>query len=318
MTTQRYALFIVCIIFMQISYYPIQADNFAASAQIIGESIIFIRDNAQNELTLPAGAVTALGIDDRIRTGANGRVLITFSTDNVILLLPNSEFHLTDFSQDEGQLAISAILNGIAVHQFLSATDPFTYQLDSAQDTLTVTTNNQQPQHFATWSIENGLQAVTVARGAIDLFVSEQNNPIQLTDNTGFAVSYSDAPISIEMPLHPAGIIRESTLCRGTISTSDARGLRVRGGAALDYVIVDVRFNGDPVSITGTTENGLWYRVPFQTGFGWMFSNLIATDCLISDIPIYPNLVREDPESITNISEQELVIVQPFYGTPSS
>ena len=96
---------------------------------------------------------------------------------------------------------MGSILNGIAVHQFLSATDPFTYQLDSAQDTLTVTTNNQQPQHFATWSIENGLQAVTVARGALDLFVSEQNNPIQLTDNTGFTVSYSDAPISIEMPL---------------------------------------------------------------------------------------------------------------------
>ena len=292
-----------------------QVEYFAATVLVIADDVTFLRASAQNEIQLNAGAVTVFGIGDNVRTGENGRALIRFSETSFFLLLPNSEYQLTNYSQQPDEIiALEATLTGIAVHQFPQADSVFNYTVGN--DTLTVTTSNESDQRFAVWTVPDGLQAATVATGRIHLQQSSDEAVIEIGESSGYAIPYSEGVVELSSPLHASQVVGLVSSCTGIVNTSGSEGLRIRGGAALDYVVVDVRQDGDEVSIVGTTENGLWYRIPFQTGFGWMFSNLMIADC--GELPVSPNLFREDPEQISNVTAMELEILEPFYGLPST
>lgn len=306
-------LIVMSSLLLSVMIVPAQDIQFAVSAQVIGEdSITFMRENAQNSLQLRAGAIFIFGIGDRITTGDNGRVIISLTENDHILLLPNSQYELRTYTQEaDSNPQIESWLSGIAIHQFSATSDPLDYTLHTEQYTIQLT--NDTEQSFTTWAVNNGLSASTVSSGEITLHY-EDNNSILLTDNSGFALPFSDEPVALETPLHASQVIALASNCEGIVTTNGSQGLRLRAGAALDYIVVDVLDDDEMVKIAGTTENGLWYRIPFQTGFGWMYSSLIEADC--NNLPVFPNLVNEQPERIHRVSNIELSILEDFYGRP--
>ncbi|GAB5493005.1 MAG: hypothetical protein Phog2KO_32200 [Phototrophicaceae bacterium] len=287
-----------------------QSEKLSTVIEVIGDDISFQRANTSLVFELSEGSSAPFGIGDIISTGQNGRVLITVNEDAQLLVLPNSEYEITDFSRDDtGQISLEARQEGIVLHDFNASVDNFTYQLDAT--TFSV---SQAEGRFVVWSIPTGLQAVTVANG--DLIVAKDEEEYHLTENTGFAVEGFDIIVELDMPLHASQVVGLSINCQGTVDTGGTDGLRLRAGAALDYQVVDVLQDEQSVPIVGTTENGQWYRIPFQTGFGWIFSSFIEGTCL--NLPEFMNLIDESPERIDDATAIEIELLEPFYGTPQN
>lgn len=306
----RWGIVVFCWLMLGVSALSAETAELAAIIRVIGQDITFQRVNTQTELPLRAGSVSLFGIGDQIRTGENGRVLITLQEGYEILLLPNSEYAILDFALDEaGVVRFNARLSGIAIHNFMESADLLHYYLLGETFEITAATGD-----FAVWSVPNlGLQAVTNASGVVDINL-EGGIQAAVTGGMGYAVSYSTEPILLAMPLHASQLVAQSVNCEGIVNTNSTEGLRLRIGAALDFLVVDSLEDNQVVSIAGTTENGLWYRIPFQTGFGWIYSSLIKADC--EGLRRFPNLYGEAPEHIRGATPNELAMLSPFYGNP--
>jgi len=284
-----------------------QSNELAATVTIIADDVWFIRANTESEFLLAPGAIAPFGIGDTIVTGENGRALILPDENSQILLLPNSRYTIQQFTQTASEIALfQGQLDGIAVHR-ISETASLEYELETNDFVV-----NSTEGHFAVWSIDNRLNAVTTASGEVAVQI---NNSIQtVSSNQGFATPYSEESISLESPLHASQVVGLAINCQGIVNTNGSEGLRLRAGAALDYIVVDLLQDGQTVDIVGTTNNSLWYRIPFQTGFGWIYSSLIDADC--DNLEQFPDLVGEDPEQIQSVTETELELLEPFFGIP--
>lgn len=287
-----------------------QSGELSAAVRILGDEVFFQRVNTDTEFLLSEGANAPFGIGDVIRTGQNGRVLITVNEDTQILVLPNSTYEIIDFSRDEaGHVSLGAQQEGIVLHDFNASTEDFTYQLETSTFSI-----SQAEGRFLVWAVPTGLQAVTVSTGTLTLEFDD--NEYFITDNRGFAIEGFDIVVPLSAPLHASQAVARSVNCQGIVDTGGSEGLRLRAGAAIDYQIVDVLADGQAVSIVGATENGLWYRLPFQTGFGWIYSDFIVGTCV--NLSEFVNLVDERPEQIDDATEIEIELLEPFYGTPQS
>lgn len=288
-----------------------QGGQLSAAVTILSEELHFQRVDTDAELRLPAGASAPFGIGDRIRTGDNGRALVTINDDDQLLLLPNSELEVRLFERDdEGNVRFEAFLSGIAVHRLTSVASSTSFQLSTELFTITEAENQ-----FAVWAVEGGLQAVTSFDGEIT-FTLNDGESYTVPPESGFAFLYSNEAVELRFPLHASQVVAKSVDCPGIVSTNGSEGLRLRAGAALDYQVVDILQDGQQVTIVGTTENGKWYRIPFQTGFGWIFSSLIEANC--DGLQTFPDLIGEEPESLSGATEQEVELLEAFYGTPQT
>lgn len=288
------------------NFVPVQSNDLAAIVRVLAEDVWFVRANTDAQFHVSAGAVAPFGIGDTIVTGDDGRVLITLDDESQILLLPDSRYTILDFAETDAEnIFFGGLLDGIAIHRFAESSS-LDYELESHHFLL-----DSSRGHFAVWSIADGLNAVTVASGEVE--IQFENETQTVTANQGFAVPYSEMAIALDAPLHASQVVGLAVNCNGTVSTNGSEGLRLRAGAALDYRVVDILQDGQSVRIVGTTDNNLWYRIPFQTGFGWIFSRLIDTDC--DNLERFPNLVNEAPEQIRGVTELELEFLEAFYGT---
>ncbi|MEM9954612.1 MAG: SH3 domain-containing protein [Chloroflexota bacterium] len=274
---------------------------------VIGEAITFQRANTTQEYSLSVNAIAPFGIGDTVRTGSNGRILIELSADASILLLPDSTFTIDDFRLDEdGITQFSGELQGIALHQLEQ--EELTYQLTAGDVSLTVSA----PANFGAWNSDTNFDTITVETGEVTVTDGETDYTLLARD--GISPQLDQDIIALDDLLHPVQISRQTALCDGVVSTNGGLGLRLRAGAALDYSVANILQDGDPVQIIGTTDNGLWYRIPSVTSYGWIFSNLIEATC--EDLPTFEDLYRETPARINNVTELELDFLLPYYGSP--
>ena len=298
---------------------PIQAQSQDQSTQqlsavvtVITEGVYVQRGGTAREFPLSEGSIFPLGINDHIRTDDNGRIFISFFDDNQLYMLPESTFVLHEFStQSDETITLTGELNGIAIGQFIDNSALGAFNLIT--DGLTVT---QPSALFAVWAVDDSqLQAAISAEGDLGVEKSDQGDVLNIPSESGILTYFDIDAVMLNPPFHPAQLLVRGIDCMGIVATGSNEGLRLRSGAALDYSVVDVFQERQEVSIVGTTENGLWYRVPFLTGFAWSFSNLIIADC--EGLPRLPNLVRERNESIEEITDAELTLLTPFYGLPN-
>ena len=294
---------------LSISGIQAQASPLSAAVTVIAEGVYVQLVGAQNELPLHAGAVAPLGAGDRVRTANNGRALITFPENNMLLLLPDSAYELRDFRRlDDGHFHLEGSLQGIAVQQFTDDVADWKYTLST--DAITVV---EPSPLFAVWAVANRLEAAISAQGTLVTQESGADSRISIPPELGIFAPY-DAVVALDAPLHASQLLALSINCQGTVSTSGSVELRLRAGNALDYPILEGLQNHQQVHIAGITDNGLWYRIPFQTGFGWLYSGYVQADC--PNLPRYPRLVNEQNEQIQSVTSAELELLTPFYGTP--
>jgi hypothetical protein len=286
----------------------------AAVLTVLSDGVVVQLTNTDRALPLRVGAVAPLGAGDRVLTGVNGRAVLTFGDEARLYLLPESAYTLDAYTVDaNGHLTLSGALEGIAIQAFEDNPSRWEYRLHTRA--LTVTS---PAAHFAVWAIEGRFEAVVSASGVLTAVNAAGDVMVEVEDSTGWMPAYNDAPVALEPPfLHPVPLLIDGLSCTGTVTTGGGEGLRLRRGAALDYPVVGVLFDGQQAGIAGITQNGLWYRIQYQTGFGWLFSDLVdveGTGC--ANLPISPNLARETNEYVEGaLTEVEQALLLPFYGT---
>lgn len=290
-----------------------QPSELSAAVMVIGDTVTLQRAGTAQTFSLSEGAVMPVGAGDTLLTGSSGRALIAFGEVNQLLLLPNTEYELIGFTQlENGQFRIEAELHeGVIVQQFQE--DPSDWQYQLATDSLTV---EQPSEQFAVWAIADYLEAAISAEGTLTVQIADSDEPVEIQGPAGVFPPYSVSAVALEEPYHAAQLLARSIGCSGTITTNGSEGLRLRRGAALDYQVVEVLQDGQHVPVIGTTENGLWYGIPYQTGLGWLYSGLVAAEC--ENLPQFPNLVGSQNEFIRAATEAEIELLRPFYGLPET
>lgn len=290
-----------------------QEASLAATVTVIIDGVFLQRADTEQQLPLPVGAIAPIGAGDTITTDGTGRAFIDFNDASRVLLLPNSRYELSLFATDEDDsLVVQASADGVLIQQSDPNVTFSDFQL--VTDDFTVTTSSQL---FAVWAVEDRLEGVVNADGELIVDDAIADISTSVPVGSGLMPQFDTVPVSLDAPWHAAQLFGLSFNCVGTVSTNGSLGLRVRGGAALDYPIVDVVQDGDLALIVGITENGNWYRIIYQTGFGWQFSDLITRDDC-RPLQTFPNLIREQNEIIRDVTEAELEFLVPFFGTPES
>lgn len=289
-----------------------QSGDLSAAMTVLAEGVTLQRAGTDATFALRVGAVMPVGTGDIIDTGENGRVIIAFSDANQLYLLPQTHYELHDYSAlDNGQLHIDGTLSGVAIQQVMDDPALLDYRLETSA--LTVT----QPSNlFAVWALEGRFEAAVSAQGELHIQSALDATDIVMESAQGAAVNYSDEAFTLVPPYHVAQLQALAIDCPGTVSTNGSEGLRLRFGPALDYLVVRVLQDNEQVLVVGTTENGLWLSVPYQTGFGWLYADLVTWDC--EGLPRYPDLVGNENEQIHDVTEPELEFLVPFYGDPQS
>jgi uncharacterized protein YraI len=100
----------------------------------------------------------------------------------------------------------------------------------------------------------------------------------------------------------------------GEVNTSGELNLNVRVGPGFNSGVIGNLPTDAVTRIMGISESGNWYRIQALTGFGWVRSSLVTTDC--DTTPILPNNTVERNLEVRRVRPLELEFLIPFYGLP--
>lgn len=241
---------------------------------------------------------------DQIRTNSFGRALLTFGTDTTILLLPDSAFTLEEFVDDGENLQIQARVDGTAV---IEVGDNVQVTLESFNLTVTST----EASHWAFWSDRVFTDAVTVARGQVQV-ISRDKRAYPLGAGQGFRYMPSGSQVAnIEAPYNRARLIAAlDVTCYGTVRTrSDAT---LRTGAGTGYSERGFVRETGTYPLLERTRTGYWIRIQYGSAFGWVIADIVDIPCFL---PLSDDDTAEAPlRRVFRPTERELELLTPFFG----
>lgn len=286
-------------------------DNLAAVIEIRYEGVELRRENSDVWLPLPQYAVAFIGAGDTIRTDEQGRVQVSFDESTHLLLLSNSELTLTTLASDTDTLSLEAMLIGNAIFETSSDNpfDPFNLVLND----LTIT---DPALLMGIWSFTDATDAVTVAQGNAIVLMNDIS--VDVPAETGFfAEPERSESIAFDPEWHAAGLEARLYGCEGVVQTAGDTPLLVRTGPGRGFQPMGTLDVSRIVPLMATTATTGWTRIQFLTGFGWIQSLAIESDC--TDLPVVPD---DSPEekfvTIINVTDDELSVLRPFIDSPAN
>lgn len=267
------------------------------------------RENTDLWLPLPRQAIAFIGSGDTIRTDAEGRVHIPIDDTAQILLLSNSEFTLTDLTVDDS-ISVAGMITGNAVIQTTEDTDFASFALDLQDMQIT-----QPARLMSVWSFPDEVDTLTVAEGTA--IVAYNDTQVEVSEKTGYrAEPDRTSAIAFHPQWNAARLEAQLYGCEGEVQTIGNVTLLVRTGPGGGFQPMGTLDVGRIVSVMAQTETTEWTRIQFLTGFGWIRSTAIESDC--TDIPILPdNTPEERFITVYNASAEETAILQPFFMSPA-
>lgn len=285
--------------------------DLAAVIEIRAVGVEIQRPDSDLWLPLPLNAVAFIGAGDTIRTNETGRVDIQFSDTSHVLLLSNSDFTITTFSESADGLTVDAVVNGNAVVETADDTPfaDFNLQLNDLQVTSPASL-------MALWSFPDVTDVVTVAGGTAT--VNANDTDISVPAESGFfAEPNRTEAVMFDPEWHAAGLEADLYGCEGEVQTAGNVPLLVRTGPGQGFQAMGTLDVSRVVPLMGMTETTQWTRIQFLTGFGWIRSLAIQSDC--TDLEIFPDDAPEEKFiTLVNVRDGELAILQPFFQTPAS
>jgi len=289
----------------------IAQENLSAVIEIRYEGVEIQRPDSDLWLPLPRGAVAFIGAGDTIRTDDTGRVDIQFDDSSHMLLLSNSAFTITSFATSSGGLILEGVINGNAVIETPDA-NPFA-MFDLQLNDLNV---SSPASLMSIWSFPDVTDAVTVAEGTARVFANDTD--ITVPAESGFlAEPDRTEAVMFDPEWHAAGLEASLYGCRGEVQTAGNIPLLVRTGPGQGFQAMGTLDVSRIVPLMGMTETTQWTRIQFLTGFGWIRSLAVDSDC--TDLEIFPDDAPEEKFiTLVNIEPDELRIVQPFFETPAT
>jgi hypothetical protein len=276
-------------------------DSYAAALEITHEGLEIRLNGTESWLRLSDGAVTAFGAGDMLRSNEFGRGRLHFGETASLLILPNSEFRLDAYDAEQ----LQATFLGTAILQ-ASGLSSIEIQL---QDIALIALQGSA----GLWSSPNQPDIVTLADGLAT--VRSGDTETELASGEGFRDTAEGGEIAtLETPYSAARLIGILDGCSGIVQTGELAGVRVRTGAGRGYQQRGLIDNGNNAVLLGQTETSGWTRIQYASGFAWISSFALETDCVL---PILPDdAPEEDITRVVNGDEQELALLLSYFGSP--
>ncbi len=300
---------IIIVMTLLIATVTYAQDNLSAVIDIRYEGVEIKRVDSELWFPLPQNALAFIGAGDVIRTDATGRVDIQFGESANLLLLSNSDFTIRSLSSSNDGLVLDSVVNGNAVIQTQedNSFSSFTLQLND----LTITS---AANLMSVWSFDDATDAVTVAEGTATIVANDTD--ITIPAESGFlAEPDRTEAIQFEPEWNSAALEAGLYGCPG-VSPGNV-SLLVRTGPGQGFVAMEALEVNSTVPLMAQTESSGWTRIQFLTGFGWVQSLALTTDC--TDLPILPNTVPEEKYiTVVNVTNEEIDILRPFFQSPGT
>lgn len=284
-------------------------DGLSAVIEIRYQGVEIKRVNSDLWFPLPRQAIAFIGAGDIIRTDTTGRVDIQFGESAHLLLLSNSEFMINSFTDTDDGLALDSAVNGTAVMETMADDifESFNLRLNDMNVTSPATL-------MSVWSFSDIKDAVTVADGMAT--VLSNGNEIPIPAESGYlAEPERTEAVMFEPEWNAAALEANLYGCPGTSPGNVS--LLVRTGPGQGFVAMEALDVNSVVPLMAQTESSGWTRIQFLSGFGWVQSLALTSDC--TDLPVFSNNVSQEKFiTVVNVRNDEIAILQPFFQSPAT
>lgn len=278
-------------------------DELAVSLYVVAEPVSVQRVGTTTAIPLPVNALASVGSGDMLQTGENGRLLLQFADSGSVLLLPNTELIILQFSEVENGIQTMLALDGVALFDSFDAQ----LELGTSDFQMTGATGN-----FGVWALQDDRQGVIVDAGTVKLDVL----PSELNTGEAWIPFLGEEVIVATEARNPAQIIGESIGCEAMVDTIENEGLLIRAGNGQGYESLDLLQENSTALLIGIMDDQTRVRVQFDSGFGWAEALGIPNNC--PDLIVYSGVQLEENIRIFNVVDIELPFFEPYYGTSVS
>lgn len=286
------------------------ADNYAAVLRVTAPGVQIKRWDTTNWSVLPLDSESPIGAGDTIQTGDDGRAIIFFDAGVELLILPESVYALTAFSQLEGGYwQLEAELDGRMIQHVVDPSQFRPYRLETSRFSVTV-----PGIRFAVQTRASDIASLVSADGEVRLMADEQE--VIVPASHGFrSGGNGSAVIPMTQPVNFALLDSMLDGCPGMVDTKLRADLNVRTQLGVRYYVMGTIKNDLAVQIVGFRESdfGIWYRIQFLGDFGWVTSDSVETEC--QNLPAVDNAAPDYPTGLSQVSGDEIALLEPFYGS---
>ena len=263
-------------------------DELAATLEVLSSGVEVQRVNTANYIPITVEAI--VGVGDTIRTDETGSARITFFADGTdVTLETNTEYRIVEFQADDEDFYLTLeVLAGQTTHRLNRALGANSkYDVETPGMTLAA-----RGTVFAIRVEETGRSGMLVFEGDVD---------------AGAEDTVADVPVGFgvrsEVGHTVSDVVRATTFaeldaaldgCAISIATVDDVSLNVRLGPSIDKELVGYVVADDINIVLGTSEDGNWYRLLFNEGYGWILSNTATIDPSCAGLRSFENTHTED------------------------
>ena len=257
-------VWLFAVIFLIAGALPATAQSeLAAVLEVLDAGVMVQRANTENPISVRVEAI--VGVGDVITTDETGSARITFFADGVSTeLMPNTTYRIEEFTGDDETFILDVtVLAGMTVQQIdrvLNAES--SYDVETPGMTLSA-----RGTDFALRVEENGRSAMLVTEGMVDSAADDASADVA----PGFGVrSEVGSPLS-DVVAATSFESLDSALdgCTVAVPINEDIRLNLRSAPSLDAARVGTIAPLTIDNVTGTTDDGAWFRIPFRGGFAW-------------------------------------------------
>lgn len=270
---------------------------------------------------------SVVGVGDELRTDENGQATLLFMTSGLsVVVEPNSHIRIDKLTMEgEGfQIGVEVIEGHI--RQILSGeVDPVS-SFEFASPALRVNLEDGEIEMLVQ---SDGATEILTTTGRAIAIVDESDYELE----AGFGMrTAADGATSAVLPASSFDQLNSAIDgLSATVTTAADVQLNVRQGPGRDNTVIGTISPSLIDTIMGISENGQWYRIPFEGSYGWFMGNgllvLVDKDNLITfandhievivETVISPEAAEAAEKAITNDSisvfnaytEEELTLI---------
>lgn len=281
---KRQLIVVLSLIFMLFtSVVAIAQNEFAATLEVLNSGVDVQRVNTNNFLRVELEAI--VGVGDTIRTDETGSARITFFADGTdVTLDPNTEYRIVEFQGDDEDFQLTVeVLVGQTTHRLnriLGANS--SYDVETPGMTLAA-----QGTVFAIRVEDSGRSGMLVSEGVVDAGTEAGSADVPPEFGIRSAVNESLSDVVRASSFDELDSALDG--CTVGITTPDDVSINVRLAPSIDQEQIGIISADEIDTVIGTSQDGNWYRIPFEDDFGWILSSTALIDSNCAGLRVFEN-----------------------------
>lgn len=223
---------------------------------------------ANTDLWVRINIETVIGVGDRIRTSGTGEATLTYLGEELgVKIYADTEIVINELVQNFDGYKVS-------IHVERGTTNQEVLIEDGSNSTYEFTTNSISVfmQQGSSDIIVDPDGPVAILSGDESIFVSSTSGVVEIPANHG-ARTGTDGALSTVLPVN--SVAQLDTALDGLEATFTTAGdiqLNVRQGPSKDNTRLGTVLPEDLTKVHGISSDGNWYRIPFESAYGWVSS----------------------------------------------